>query len=565
MSKTDKSKQEIKRRPPLDQLAKETMVGLLLRNQTLYDLFAGALKTEHFLEGDRVFKLVWSLATEFYETEGKLPSYKRMMNLAATYLKEMPDVLTEEEREDLESFINGLGDPELWVSGDEDEADEPWLAKTIKRYRQESLIERTPGALKYKGQLLLESRDYLESSLTELNEIEELSLDGPAPAFEFTWHKSNYLAITATRISFIDDFLGGGYVPGEVYGIMGPFGSCKTTLAVMLATNIAENADALFHSDSEQKWVFLVTYESSKSELQHRLVSYGANIARQSLTEMRGDIKKLSKPSSLKDYEKAKYKTELQNGIPVQGEQTRAWNFVQMMNKRLVIVDMTGSDVKNAGKGGRGVREISEVIGRELKQRGGTAAAVIVDYVGAMARREMAEMGKDDSYIRHFITKAPLLTRNLIAAKYQCPVWLFHQLSGAANKKTVTQTYHYTDAAESASFAENLDSCDIVTAQQEKEHLCRFFNSKHRRTAGSPEVIIRIEGDFCRVVGTGDKYMLDPVTRTIRERSLVQASTSSKGKKKYVEEAHAKQVAANEDQDQNIPVMAAGDPYGNPV
>ena len=41
------------------------------------------------------------------------------------------------------------------------------------------------------------------------------------------WHEQAGLHLVRTDIYFLDDLLGGGQAPGEVYGIMGPFGSCN--------------------------------------------------------------------------------------------------------------------------------------------------------------------------------------------------------------------------------------------------------------------------------------------------------------------------------------------------
>ena len=113
--------------------------------------------------------------------------------------------------------------------------------------------------------------------------------------------------------------------------------------------------------------------------------------------------------------------------------------------------------------------------------------------------------------MRHWVTNAPLEAKNRIAAKYDCPVWLMHQISGAANTKSPGAQYHHTDAAESKSFAENLDFSFSVGTPNAMG-LCQLIATKHRRTGHQPPQIIQIRGDLSTVVFAGDNYVLHPHT-----------------------------------------------------
>jgi len=73
----------------------------------------------------------------------------------------------------------------------------------------------------------------------------------------------------STGIPFLDALLGGGQAPGSVYGLMGPYGSCKTTVAVMLAVEAAR-ALRMQHEDAGHGAgsgsAFFVSYEARNME-----------------------------------------------------------------------------------------------------------------------------------------------------------------------------------------------------------------------------------------------------------------------------------------------------------
>ena len=104
---------------------------------------------------------------------------------------------------------------------------------------------------------------------------------------------------------------------------------------------------------------------------------------------------------------------------------------------------------------------------------------------------------------------------------------MLHQLSGQANQKGSAAKVYHTDAAESKSFAENLDFAFVIGAVNDLG-LCQINATKHRRTADCPAAIVRVRGEMSRVEGTGNKYAIDPYTHTIQESSLGYAPTAGK-------------------------------------
>ena len=112
--------------------------------------------------------------------------------------------------------------------------------------------------------------------------------------------------------------------------------------------------------------------------------------------------------------------------------------------------------------------------------------------------------------------------KNEIAARFSCPTWLLHQLSGKANAGGLTARRDHTDAAESKSFGENLDLAFVI-GPPDMHGLCVLRSTRPRRTGHQKEQIIQIRGEMNTVVDAGVTYMFDPYTRTIQERNLVQS------------------------------------------
>jgi hypothetical protein len=284
-------------------------------------------------------------------------------------------------------------------------------------------------------------------------------------------------------------------------------------LAVMLVVEGARQASQLLQSSGEHQYSVLVSYETSLAEVRTRVISYAGKVRRSSLTKMDGDFHRLSTKNRLLPYEKAMFHDELALGLKVRGEQGRVNDMQKWINDHFILVNMSGDVTADPSAGNGYVEEVARKIQEALDERGGGKIRMVaIDYAGAMAERHLAATDGRNSDLRHLVKRIPLAVRNQNAIKFACPVWIFHQLSGEANTKQPTAQLHYADAAESKGFAENLDFCFII-GPQTPEHLCQIINSKHRRTGGHPNIILRVDGEFNRVEREDD-YVLNPYTHT---------------------------------------------------
>ena len=514
-------KEEVKRRCPLLSSSKELLLALLIHQPELFERHKTNLLPEHFGEGDGGYRLVWQVVLDNYGKHGRLPGVKTLTREVAAAIAKAPKLLTEAERLGVTGVIDALSDIRRNQSPSPSPAAGVWAAKTIRKLREEvvanNLIENISG----RNALIRDMPMILDTAQRAVENIQCVGAGKiDVEIFPKGWLKKEGRKLFPSGISFLDEFLAGGQAAGEVYGVMGPYGSCKTTLAVMLVVEAARQAYKLRLKGGPHQYAVLVTYEETLSDLQPRIMSYAARIRRDSFLSVNGKPPQLSSANDLKPYEKAMFREQLLAGVPVFGEQERHDQAIDWLCKHVIVVDMSGPAPSWSGAGGSFIPEIHRSINRELWERDDAKCRlVVIDYVGAAVDRHLIASNGDDKHVRHLIKRTPLQVRNEIAIRYGCPVWLFHQLSGKANAKSPGARLDCTDAAESKSFAENLDFCFVI-GRPDGHGRCRFINAKHRRTDSRPEIIIWINGAISRVE-RADDYVLDTRARTIVEKDTV--------------------------------------------
>lgn len=521
-------KSPLQYRPALTDPEKSLMMQILIRNPVAFETARDFLTAESFGEYDIKYALLWSIVTDFHDEYGKLPDRTILLAELSRRLDDDPNLFIADEREDLEeliaqAFIAKDGDEDIATS----ETQAAWAKKALKDFLEEQLAQN----LAVSAGKALDLAGLMEDAVQQAGQIASITQGVSTLVFPEGWDKDGGIHLTSTGISLLDLFLAGGHAPSEAYGLLGPYGSCKTTLAVMLAIEAARQAHGNRMAGGEDhELAVLVSYEADIKELRMRMVAYAAQVHRNSLEGMGTQgLLALSTSQDLRPYEKKRFAAALAAGKKVLGERGRVKRAQKWINEHLIVLDMTGNDATHPGAGGGYVSEIAGRIARELRSHGSHAKIrlVVVDYVGAMAKRHLAASNKDENALRHLVCGAPLAAKNQIASKYGCPVWLLHQLSGQANRKGPGAQLHHTDAAESKSFAENLDFAFVVGAVN-AQGLCQINATKHRRTGQCPPAIIRVRGEMGRVEDTAGKYVLDPYTHSIQTKSDVDCLVTKK-------------------------------------
>lgn len=471
------------------------------------------------------FKVVDSFYAEYFELPSKL-EFKHALN---SWLTEYGDPLDDDELENLKELTSFAYSKQGYPK-DKDEKDIfcRFCSKVAERILLENLQERTLDELRVSP---LSNSKHLSELLSKAAEkasvISSSAADyKPTLTFGDNWDKISSAKPISIGLPFFEEFMNGGTLPGEIYGFMAPYGTCKTTLAVMLwcesasrcfsrYNNYGAHANEMLNVEGKRGVSVLVSYEAPLStELQHRALAYKATIRRDSLEAMGSHgIEALSKSIEVpKEYEKYEFKDAIADNMFIP-EYDRAKSQIEILNDYTACFDFSGNDPNNPNAGSGGVAEIKEKLEKYLSymtkefETEFYVDTVIIDYLGAMIGRYREHSVGESAYSDAvFIQNSVAELKNKIAAAFNCHVWVLHQLTGQANSYSPTKQIKHTEAKGSSSYAENLDFAFQVGSLT-NDSLGLLNCTKQRRAAKRPPTIIRVQGEFNRVVSASDKML----------------------------------------------------------
>lgn len=316
-----------------------------------------------------------------------------------------------------------------------------------------------------------------------------------------------------TGIPFVDNYIK-GQRPGDVNGILGVFGSGKTTHCVDLTLTLAKTYHelALAYGHKSKLSVF-VTYEEDEDKLTPRIWARAAGIPRGTMEKMDWDA--LSKPGALKPYERDMFAASASQGGMVESESERYSNARRWYNDSFALMDLSGSvRFPNAGRGY--VSELRATLEKLALTRGQEIGTVVIDYAKIMCRRYMADRNLGEEQLRSFLGKLGNDLRLEVAVPFQATVWLAHQFNAEQNKRKPTVLLSHEDASESKSFAENLATC-MCLGVRDPATGCILVNwSKLRYGADNalqlPPAVVHNDWQFSRMVDVSTRFTLDRVT-----------------------------------------------------
>lgn len=504
-------------------------LAILVRDENLFKKYSRQLSASWFsLEHHR---LLYQVTLQYVRQHSTLPSETELWAELESIFEEDETVLAEDERIALEDYFEFVFDENTYKDFP---LHDPRTVSYANRVFQRLLVRETRMALR--AELGNENLDtdlafLLRAKATEL-ELARMSQERQArtDTFPTGWDKRAARLTVTTGISFFDRYLGGGAVAGEVYGLMAPYGTCKTTLAVMFWANAAKQGYANFLEEAatqetsvqvptetaisqpKRGIAVLVTYEAPLSnEIQRRVLIYTAQVKRARLDAMgtTGLSALSADPDSPLDYEKNLFKSQISHGV-FAPERQRVEECVGWLNPHTLCLDFSGSDSARPAAGTGGVAEIVQRINEELMQREGNCyiRTVIIDYLGLMVDRDVTRgegPNREETHVAY--KRAVSELGKSIGKQFQCPVWVMHQFSGAANAKlAVTSKLHHTDAAGSKSFAENLDFAFVI-GNLNADSVGQLACTKHRAAPKLPPTLIKVDGDFNNVVSPDNLHI----------------------------------------------------------
>jgi hypothetical protein len=376
-----------------------------------------------------------------------------------------------------------------------------------------------------------------------VNPVRELAPSGwqPKPQKKFS-----------TGVEFLDKMLGGGQADGEVYGILGAYGSGKTVLGVQIATQTAvaqvmqKNLLAMQGKTYEPRHSYLFHYEAGEEEIRVRSWSHLCSIPWTELQEF--DMSKLSSTAKgPKPYESDRFKEKIESGTFL-GEQERLKG-LSLYENYIHLVDMSGPP--DSPKRGTGyVQEIAQILATWTK--GQSIGVVVIDYAGLCSRRYMNANNLPHDRLRHLVGNFGDECRRLIASPFSCPVWVMHQLAAAQNKRSPSSKQHHSDAAEAKNFAENLWFSFQMGVPEDVSRCLSMTCTKARRAGIPTPAVLRIDGAFSTMVDASKDFFFDELQGkfvSVTEASSFMAQTSKVMATIAVDQNTKKVVQSEEDID----------------
>lgn len=322
-----------------------------------------------------------------------------------------------------------------------------------------------------------------QSRLSTLNLIPEANL---TPSIGTPLVSSS--VFVKTGVPFIDEPFKGQRV-GDCNGIIGPTGGGKTTLAVHMAVAGAKQAwaEAQLSGQTPGLTIF-ITAEESAEKLRPRIWSAFFSIPRSKL-EVLTDWGELTQPGRLDPYELKMQDAQQYKLSEIERYQLCA----PQLESCLRVLDLSGSEAfPNAGAG-----YIPELVSY-LSRYQVPIRAVYIDYAGIFCERFMQSQGMDEKNYRYLLKTFGDRCRLEIAARFNCTVWVLHQLKGAVGKAAPTKLMHHSEAGESADFANNMAVCGCLGIADPHTG-CRRLNWSKCRYVSADKIVpptLRINDQF---------------------------------------------------------------------
>ena len=477
-------------------------VIMFVRNQQVFDACRGTLPLDRLRRQDVALARIWSKAHELYEKFHEMPTQHMLsMEVRASFGAEgeldSPDCSMATE-----IMLHAWGDA-YSASVVDSPKHIQYAIDSVGQWVHELFADSVRQDLASTESIVKGLPEYLQGQVDGMRVAQPGTDVSGLALFPSGWEDKPQLQLRSTGLDFLDDYLNGGVAPGESYLMMGPMGSCKTTMALQIAQTLVGQAAAAEALDpNDKQLVFYISLETPPSELRTRTLMYSAHvpratveaIGRPNLTPM----ELLSTTTSLKPYELAMYQKQLSQNLPVEGERERIDRATARLNRYLVPVDLTGGTHHLAYLRASGVSGIAKLIHAILRSRPGfRSAAVFIDYLGLLAKGSMPP-GDYAKNLRYILGDIPPRAQFEIARAFECPLFLLAQLNGEANSRPPGSSLDFTKAGENKMLAENVDFC-VQSGKLSIEGITRFGAGKHRRHKPMEDILIQLNGEFAYV------------------------------------------------------------------
>lgn len=302
-----------------------------------------------------------------------------------------------------------------------------------------------------------------------------------------------------TNVRFVDRLLGGGTKPVGVYGILSPTGVGKSMLACMIAADSATGGSVFDDTTSRPTglWVWF-DFHNQGPPCRERLVSHAARISRDQVFQQ--DL-------SVEDYESSYMKMLPQVDGQVMPAAERRRRATECINRQLQLIAQDPDDIP--------VLEFATPVGiamqlHSLSQQRSIEGVVIDGVPNVWNRVADATNLSEREFLQRFVER----DCRIIAKRFQCPVWVTHQISGAASSAPPTAPLSHRDAARCKTFADSLDACLVMGTLSDPDSIFSIQCTKGDRNLVSRERILLKHDDVLSSIVEAKDYVEDRRNKT---------------------------------------------------
>ncbi len=317
--------------------------------------------------------------------------------------------------------------------------------------------------------------------------------------------------VIPTGVPVLDRLLHGGQLAQGVHCLLGPTGGGKTTLAAMIAAEGAlRAAHAGVPGERLRPWVF-VTLDMPRDQIEVLARSHAAKIDRNLLATARSPSC-FSQPGDPREYERRRRKELVIGGRPLLTEVERYAAIVPTLSRHLLIIDLEKQEFGTRGCPAGNIKRAIDC----LLPDNACPAGVIIDYAGVAVDKYVESHKFSRKVVASMLQVFATDCRALFAKNFGCPVWIVHQLTGAANSRSAGANFNHQDALECPKFSTGFDVCMVMGTHMPSSGQFSIHCTKAPQEPAQPNpAVVYFDEDFA-TIHEHQHLRCDPIRRQIR-------------------------------------------------
>ena len=310
-------------------------------------------------------------------------------------------------------------------------------------------------------------------------------------------------SLVSTGIDFVDKVLGGGTQRTGVYGVIGPTGVGKSTLAAMLAVrgalrahNATDNEKFDLAHRRNRPWA-LIDLRGDTANTRRLVMSYAANVEKTAF-----------------------FQTVEPANSPVQNETRKSGQGLKPSTKdkdnpfqrtaKILNDNLYAFSVNNISPSPAGILYYLNSLSDFVKFGIG---GIVIDDVRLSWYAHSQKFPQDTDERRFYLDFVNDFC-SFLSIKFRCPVWVTHQMSGKACSRRPADQFTHRDAADCRNFADQLDACLVMGTPSEDEQVFSLRCTKGDTRAISKEPVLLKHDSHSAGLVPADNFVRDTRNRT---------------------------------------------------